>query len=201
MLLPFIEDYRAKLDFSTINEERRKIVQALVDYVQLKKDQKETINLNFVCTHNSRRSQFSQLWAKTAAFYYGIEMNSYSGGVEVTAFNERAVASIKRTGFKVGIEEGDNPIYKVYFAEEKQPLEMFSKVVEDEKNKVASFAAVMTCAHADENCPFIPNADARIPLRYEDPKAFDDTSKEAEMYDLRSLQIATELFYAFSKVK
>ena len=31
----------------------------------------------------------------------------------------------------------------------------------------------MVCDHADQNCPFIPGATARIPLRYKDPKEFD----------------------------
>jgi len=58
----------------------------------------------------------------------------------------------------------------------------------------------MTCDHADENCPFIPGTEQRIPVRYEDPKAFDNTPLEAEKYDERSVQIATEMFYVFSKI-
>ena len=58
----------------------------------------------------------------------------------------------------------------------------------------------MTCDHADENCPFIPGCDVRLPIRYEDPKAFDDTPLEAEKYDERSLQIANEMFYAFKNI-
>jgi arsenate reductase (thioredoxin) len=58
----------------------------------------------------------------------------------------------------------------------------------------------MTCSHADENCPFIPGAEARIPVRYEDPKAFDDTTEEAAQYDARSRQIASEMFFVFSRV-
>ena len=63
------------------------------------------------------------------------------------------------------------------------------------------FAAIMTCSHADENCPFIPGTEKRIPVRYEDPKSFDDTREESVMYDQRSMQIASEMFYVFSKVR
>jgi arsenate reductase (thioredoxin) len=63
------------------------------------------------------------------------------------------------------------------------------------------YAAVMTCSHADENCPFIPAAEVRIPVRYEDPKQFDNTPGEADRYDQRSLQIASEMFHVFSNVK
>ncbi|MDX5479857.1 MAG: protein-tyrosine-phosphatase, partial [Cyclobacteriaceae bacterium] len=151
--------------------------------------------------HNSRRSQFSQIWGKVAAAYHGIDINSYSGGVEVTAFNERAVASIKRFGFKVSKEGESNPKYFVFYSNDEDPIVTFSKVYDDAANALYGFAAVMTCSHADENCPFIPGAEARIPVRYEDPKAFDDTDQEAEMYDTRSLQIASELLYVFSRIK
>jgi arsenate reductase (thioredoxin) len=59
----------------------------------------------------------------------------------------------------------------------------------------------MTCAHADENCPFIPSSDRRIAVRYEDPKAFDDSPLEEAKYDERSLQIASEMFYVFRQIK
>ena len=59
----------------------------------------------------------------------------------------------------------------------------------------------MTCSHADENCPFIAGAEKRIPITYEDPKKFDNTPEQLAKYNERSLQIATELFYVFSKVK
>ena len=80
-------------------------------------------------------------------------------------------------------------------------VDSFSKVFDDSENQKGRYAAIMTCSHADDNCPFIPDAEVRLPIRYEDPKAFDDTAKEAEMYDTRSKQIATEQFYALSKIK
>jgi arsenate reductase len=184
-----------------IDEERIEVLQALIDYVQKKVDLNQEINLNFICTHNSRRSQFSQIWGKVAAAYHGIDINSYSGGVEVTAFNERAVASIKRFGFNLSSEGKENPKYFVFYSDDEDPIVAFSKVYDDPANAPKGFAAVMTCSHADQNCPFIPGAEARIPVRYEDPKAFDDTDQEAEMYDSRSLQIASEMLYVFSRIK
>lgn len=199
-LLSKLDDYVKSLDFGTIPTERKAVLQLLIDYVQAKKDKGETINLNFICTHNSRRSQFSQVWGKVAANYFGIEINSYSGGVEVTAFNERAVESIKRTGFDIISEGEGNPHYSIYYSKSEPPIIAFSKVFDDATNASSNFAAVMTCSHADENCPFIPGAEARLPIRYEDPKAFDDTPEESEKYDERSRQIATELFFVFSKI-
>lgn len=190
----------ASLPISEIPAERKVLLDEMAAYLQEKISTGKEIRLNFICTHNSRRSQFSQIWAQTAAAYYGIEAYNYSGGVEVTAFNPRAVAAIHRDGFKVSKKEGENPVYFVFYSEGKEPIVTFSKVFDDAVNATKEFAAVMTCDHADENCPFIPGAEIRFPLRYEDPKAFDDTPLEEKMYSERSRQIAAELFYLFEKV-
>lgn len=180
-----------------IPENRRVILSKLVDYIQNKLEIGQSPRLNFICTHNSRRSQFSQIWAQTAAALFSIDVECYSGGVELTAFNERAVASILRCGFKVDKKGEINPKYSVYYDTKSKPIVAFSKLFDDTPSP---FAAVMTCAHADENCPFIPAAECRIPVRYDDPKAFDDTALEAEKYDERSMQIASEMFYVFQNL-
>lgn len=200
-LYPTLQTYIEKAQALPIPEERKEVLQVLIDYIQNKVNQNQEINLNFICTHNSRRSQFSQIWGKVAAAYHDIYINSYSGGVEVTAFNERAISSIKRFGFKVSKEGNGNPKYFVFFSDDEDPIVTFSKVYDDAANAPKYFAAVMTCSHADENCPFIPGAEARIPVRYEDPKVFDDTDFEAEKYDERSLQIGSEMLYVFSQIK
>lgn len=184
-----------------IDKSRLAVLNQLIEYIQQKIDTQQPVRLNFICTHNSRRSQLSQIWAKTAAWVNGIDVETYSGGVEVTAFNERAVASCKRLGFEIeGDTSASNPKYWVKLDENTQ-IECFSKVYDDPANPNSGFAAVMTCSDADENCPFIPGAEARIPLRYEDPKAFDDTDLEAAKYDERSLQIASELLYIFHAIR
>ncbi len=184
-----------------ISEERKQVLQPLIDYIQSKKDAKAPIQLNFICTHNSRRSQFSQIWAAVAAHAFKVEVTALSGGVEVTAFNERAVNSLKRMGFIIQSNGGENPKYEVEYALQTDKLVMFSKLFDDEVNQVDKFAAVMTCDHADENCPFIPGTEQRISVQYLDPKAFDDTPEEADRYDERSYQIASEMFYVFSKIQ
>jgi arsenate reductase len=200
LFYPALANTIGNLPFAAISSERLQLLDEMVAYLLAKKRQGEEIRLNFICTHNSRRSQFSQIWAQTAAAYYGIEAFCYSGGVEVTEFNPRAVATIQRDGFKVVQKEGENPVYLVFYSEEEDPIVTFSKVVEDPVNATKDFAAVMTCDHADENCPFIPGAEKRFPLRFEDPKAFDDSPLEEKMYSERSHQIGAELFYLFEKV-
>lgn len=200
-LKPYVD--KVKEHTGIIPKERLPVLNSAIDYIVNKIKKDKAVKLIFICTHNSRRSQFSQIWAQTAAYYFDIpEVYCYSGGVEVTAFNERAVNAIKKAGFHVSKKEkGDNPYYFIHFSEEEDPITAFSKIYDDSINAQKEFAAVMTCADADENCPFIPGAEVRIPLRYEDPKAFDGTTQEEEKYAERSLQIASEMFYIFSRVK
>lgn len=183
-----------------LTKERINTLKLLVTFIQPKQNMLERVNLNFICTHNSRRSQFAQIWAQTAAYYYGIEVNCYSGGVEETAFNERAIASLRRAGFQISAKGYGNPKYTVSYTNDAAPLLMFSKLYDDAGNPKANFAAVMTCSHADENCPYIAGTEKRIPLLYDDPKEFDGTPEEVRKYDERSKQIAAELFYVFAQI-
>ena len=195
-LLERIHTLRATAPAAT----RLEVLQPLIAYIQAKVDANEPVRLNFICTHNSRRSLFSQIWAQTAADYFGVPVACISGGVEVTAFNERAVASTERSGFEVEQRSGPNPVYVVRHSPGGDGVCAFSKVFDDPANAGGPFAAVMTCAHADEHCPLIPDAEVRLPVRYEDPKAFDGTLEEADRYDERSDQIASEMLYVFSQI-
>jgi arsenate reductase len=198
---PKIKAFLDLLAFDELNTERKSVLKELIQYIQLKKNAGKVINLNFICTHNSRRSQFSQVWAQVVASFYDIDINSYSGGVEVTACNERTIDSLKRSGFEVFSKGDVNPHHHVKWGHTKNELTLFSKLFDDCSNPNENFAAVMTCSHADENCPYVTGCDARIPIRYEDPKSFDDTDEETKMYDVRSKQIATEMKFVFSQIK
>ena len=188
------------LDFESISEERYTVLNSLVSYLKESEIQKKVPKLNFICTHNSRRSQFSQLWCTVMSHFYNFPVKCFSGGTAVTACNERTVASLKRFGFDIeSTNNGENSIYVASISEEIQ-IELYSKLFDAQENPSEDFAAVMTCSDADESCPIIPGCNKRIPLRYEDPKLFDDTDLEETMYDKRSLQIAREMKYVFTKV-
>ena len=186
-----------------LNEGRQKSLDDLVGYLLHRLSQGEKASILFVCTHNSRRSQFSQVWGQFAADHFDLAVQCFSGGTEVTACNPRTIDSLHRSGLIIERKEqgDDNPRYLVSSAENEHCVELFSKVVDDPINPTDNFAAVMTCDHADKNCPTIFGADRRIPIRYEDPKAFDNSPQEAVMYDNRSRQIATEMFYVMKKTK
>jgi arsenate reductase (thioredoxin) len=189
--------------FDTIPDDRKKILKQLTEFVETKISKNEKIELIFICTHNSRRSHISQIWAQVAAAYYGIHnVVSYSGGTEATAFNPRAVQAMEQAGFKITkTSNAENPVYEVSFSENANDLIAFSKRYDSEENPQKGFAAIMTCSHADENCPVVFGMEKRISLPYDDPKDFDGTPQESSKYSERVMEIGAEIFYAFSQVK
>ncbi len=203
-LNPTVMNYiqQAQQGFGQIPDERKKQLKKLAQFVQTKIKFGEEAQLIFICTHNSRRSHMSQLWARVAADYYGVsDVCTFSGGTEATAFNPRAVAALERAGFTIEkTSEGDNPHYRVAYASDAPAQEAFSKKYDDAANPQKNFAAIMTCSQADANCPFVPGATLRIAIPYEDPKEAEGIPEEATRYDERSQQIATEMLYCFSQV-
>jgi len=199
-IYPDLKEKLQELRNYEISTQRKEILQALIEYIQKKKDAEERIQLNFICTHNSRRSQFGQIWAKAISEYYGIETKCFSGGTEETAFFKNSIDALQRAGFKIQAGNGQNPKVKVGYAEDAKDMICYSKVFDADENPSTNFAAVMTCSHADENCPFIPGSEARIALDYKDPKEFDDTPQAQEKYDERSDQIASEMIYVFENI-
>jgi len=203
MLFTEIKNTIDSFDYNQISDERKAILQLLVDYIQNKVNNKESIRLNLICTHNSRRSHLSQVWAQTAAAYYDIKnVSCYSGGTEATALFHMAAETLQNSGFKVKtISEGKNPVYSIKFASNEHPVIGFSKTYDDDFNPESEFAAIITCSQADGGCPVIAGAEKRIPITYEDPKVSDGTPEQKDVYLERSHQIGTEMFYVFSQIK
>jgi arsenate reductase len=203
MLYTEIENTIQSFDFKQISEERKTVLQPLVDFIQNKVDSKLEIRLNLICTHNSRRSHLSQVWAQTAAAHYDIKnVSCYSGGTEATALFPVVAETLEHSGFKVKtLSEDKNPVYSIKFSPNELPVIGFSKTYDDDFNPESEFAAIMTCSQADGGCPFIAGAEKRIPITFEDPKVSDGTAQQKEIYLERSLQIGTEMFYVFSQIK
>ncbi|MCG2430388.1 protein-tyrosine-phosphatase [Aequorivita xiaoshiensis] len=203
VLFSEIEKTISCLNIADITEERKISLQPLVDYIQLKVSNNESIRLNFICTHNSRRSHFAQIWAQAISYYFNLNnFFSYSAGTEATALYPKVVQTLATSGFQVRtLSEGKNPIYSIKYADNHHPIIGFSKKLEDDFNPKSNFAAIMTCDSANEACPFVSGAEIRIPITFEDPKVYDNTPLETKKYRERSLQIATELFYIFTQIK
>ena len=187
----------------SVPNERIAILLPLADYIQYKVNANEEIRLNFICTHNSRRSHLSQIWAQTMAFHFGIQnVYCYSGGTEATAMFPKVAETLANQGFQIQqLSQEQNPVYAVKFDGNEHPIICFSKTYFDAFNPKSNFAAIMTCSNADEGCPMVFGAEARFPIKYDDPKAFDGTQVMNEKYAERSLQIASELYFVFSQIK
>ncbi|KUY29637.1 arsenate-mycothiol transferase ArsC [Elizabethkingia ursingii] len=172
-----------------INEERKNVLLPLIGFIQKKRNDKQRININFICTHNSRRSHLSQIWAQAAAAYFNIpEVYCYSGGTEETALFPKVTETLKMQGFNIlKISEGSNPVYAIKYSTNILPVISFSKKYDHPFNPENLYAAVMTCSQADEACPFTAGAEVRIPITYEDPKISDNTLEQTQVYAERSL--------------
>lgn len=204
-MYPSIKTYCTELtgEFSAISKQRKELLEKISRYIAQKQIANKPANLVYICTHNSRRSHFGQVWAKVASVFYNInQVNTFSGGTEATAFNINAIDALKRVGFIIKpINNEKNSLYQVFYDNNEVPLECFSKIFNDPKNPQTEFAAIMTCGDAEENCPFIPGVELRVGTTYDDPKTFDNTPQQDEMYSERCRQIALETLYVFSKLK
>jgi len=203
-MFPQIQSHCDRLvqEFQSISEDRKMLLEKISNYIQVKKDSKQAIHLMFVCTHNSRRSHFGQIWASVAAHYYQItDVHTYSGGTEATAFHPNAIKALESSGFLVTPDsKSANASFTVHFSLEESTT-CFSKVYDDDFNPHSNFAAIMTCSDAEENCPFIPGVELRVGTTYDDPKAFDGSVQQDEKYLERSEQIALECLYVFSRIR
>ena len=202
MVLKKITETIQGIAVNSIPEGRKARLQSLIEYIQDKVTMGELINLNFICTHNSRRSHLAQIWAQTMACYFNIDqLFCFSGGTEATALYPSIKDTLERQGFEFEISSaGKNPHYHLLFSDDAPAIVAFSKKYDAPFNPSSNFAAIITCSHADENCPMIVGAEKRILMSYEDPKKYDNSSQEIEGYAACSIQIACEMYHVFSAI-
>ncbi len=189
-----------RTEFDLISDGHRLQLNELASLVQELRASDGIARLNFICTHNSRRSQFSQVWASIAAAKLGLDdIECFSGGTEVTACNPRTVAALQRSGVPlIQKTEGDNPLYSA--SSDSMAIECSSKLYDEPPNPASGYIAVMTCGNADKACQTVNGAAHRIVLRFDDPKVSDDTPEESRTYDDRCAQIAREMLYLMETV-
>ncbi|NND33379.1 MAG: protein-tyrosine-phosphatase [Saprospiraceae bacterium] len=202
-LFPDLEEFVKHADKASahLDQERIKLLGGLIQFVRRSLEDAGKVQLVFICTHNSRRSHFAQIWARVMSQYFGVSgVHTYSGGTEATAFNHRAVETLKNIGFSVIDPGGKNPHYQLSFSSDHEPLVAWSKTFDDPANPRTDFGAVMTCSDADENCPVVLGATKRISLHYQDPKESDGSPEEVATYKERCFQIATEMAYVMRQV-
>ncbi|MBI3879567.1 MAG: protein-tyrosine-phosphatase [Verrucomicrobia bacterium] len=189
-------------ELDRVHAERRAVLDAIAADITARLAAGKSAELTFICTHNSRRSHMSQIWAQTAACYYGLErVSAFSGGTDVTECNCRTVTAMRRAGFSIeDATTGDNPVYLVRYADDRPPIRAYSKLYSADANPKQDFIALMTCSVADKSCPIVKGAIARHAIHYADPRLCDDTPTETTAYNERCREIAREMFYIMAEV-
>src|SRR5688500_14632860 len=204
-LLPALGFYADQVagELDAVSDERKVVLGEIAASIAGRLEGGHDADLTFICTHNSRRSHMSQIWAQTAARYYGLDrVHAYSGGTRETCCNPRTITAMRRAGFTVeDATTGDNPVYLVYYADDRPPVRAYSKLYNTDDNPKEGFIALMTCSAADRSCPFVKGAVARFAIHYVDPKLCDDTPTEATAYNERCREIAREMFHIMSEVR
>lgn len=187
-------------DINTISDDRKKQLNNLIEFIRVRGQEK--VKLNFICTHNSRRSHLCQVWAQTMASLYGLtNVTSYSGGTEATAIYPQILSTLDEQGFSiVSLSSGVNPVVALKYSETENPIIAFSKKYDHPFNPVEDYAAIMVCSDAEQNCPMIPGRVSRIGITYQDPKVSDGTPQMQTIYLERSIEIGTEMKYVFLNV-
>lgn len=204
-LLPTLQTYVAEVakEVDSVPAERREVLDKIAASITAQLEAGNPARMTFICTHNSRRSHMSQIWAQTAAYFYGLRhVEAYSGGTEATACNCRTVAAMRRVGFDIeDATSGDNPLYLVRYASDRAPIRAYSKLYNADDNPARDFIALMTCSAADQSCPVVHGAIDRHAIHYADPRVCDDTPTETKAYNERCREIAREMFYIMSQVQ
>jgi len=98
---------------------------------------KEKLNVLFLCTGNSCRSQMAEGWTR---YLKGDLIEAYSAGIETHGLNLNAVKVMAEAGVDISNQKS-------------QHIDDFKDVKID--------VVVTVCGHAHESCPFFP-ADCKV---------------------------------------
>lgn len=184
------------------SQDRKPILEAIAQSFSQEND----LKVNFICTHNSRRSHFGEVLFRTAAHYYGLKnVYTFSGGTESTALFPEVAQSFARHGFKVlPIQAYNQQAYKIFIEnlekEDTTPV-LFSKKYDNEYNAQENYHAVMVCGSANESCPIVHGSKKRHSLMFVDPKKSDGELNQSHVYDNTLALIASELAFVARRVR
>jgi arsenate reductase (thioredoxin) len=190
------------LDIDKIPKKRKKLLLDIAGYLKQDCFNENRANIIFICTHNSRRSQLAQCWSIASSQYYNLKnINFFSGGMETTSFNRKALNALKRSGFIIDQKNQEAQVYLLKTSKTSDGQKFFSKRYDYKRNPQKKFLAIMTCSDADKKCPFVKGADKKIFLPYHDPRRSDGSDLEESIYDQSCYIIAQEMFYIMKKAR
>lgn len=186
-----------------ISLSRKNELDNLAELIVSEYDDYGEVDIIVICTKNSLRSQLGQLWIKSISQNYNLDFLSvYSGGTEVTSFDEKMVDALSEFGFTIEkLNEIKNPGYLISQSEDDKSTDvMFSKLYDDEFNPEYDFIAMIVCEEASKNCPVIEESSHRLVLPYDDVKKYNDTEQQNEKYKAKIEEIGREMMYMIKKV-
>ena len=137
----------------------------------------------FMCTHNSRRSQLSEVWANILSNRLNLKLSFFSAGTEKTKVYKEVIETLCRVGVDINKEGKLNLTSNT--------INIYSKTLDEIKED--KFIGIMNCSDAEKHCPLDPRSKKNIKLFYDDPKKYDRTTKESDEYDRTCRLIASEL--------
>ena len=200
-LKEYIKNILKNIDMGIEKNRKDKIVK-LAQIIKKNHEQQNIVKITFICTHNSRRSQFSQVWAYISALYFKLDfLEFYSGATEVDSVNLNVINALSNSGLKIEKTHKDKAIYLLKSLKKDKGISLYSKLYNSKLNPSKHFIAIMTCSDADQMCPVIKGADKRVSLPYPDPRVADNTGLEEEVYKQTCSIIAKEMFYLMKQLK
>jgi arsenate reductase len=116
------------------------------------------LNLMFLCTGNSCRSQMAEGWARVLGGQYGDDwLTVESAGIEAHGKNPRAITVMQEAGVDISGQES-------------------TRLTADMLQRADLVVSV--CGHADEHCPVLPAGTRKIHWPLDDPAKAQGTEDE-----------------------
>jgi len=115
---------------------------------------RETLNVLYLCTGNSCRSQIAEGWTRLLGDGW---VEAQSAGIEAHGKNPRAIAIMKEAGIDISGQE--------------------SMIISDEMIRRAD-VVVTVCGHADELCPVLPPGVKKVHWPLADPASATGTEEQ-----------------------
>lgn len=112
------------------------------------------LNVLFLCTGNSCRSQIAEGWLRALG---GSAVSAQSAGIEAHGKNPRAIAIMQEAGIDISGQE--------------------STIVTQDMIAAAD-VVVTVCGHADEQCPVLPSGVRKLHWPLSDPAKATGTAEE-----------------------
>lgn len=204
-LYPILNEYVRDFpkEFRKIPEDRRYRLNEIVYFLEEQHEDNNPWQLLFISTNQASVSQMAQVWAKTAAYYFGFtNLESYSGGLRPGIISVNMINTLEKAGFIVYKTSVDNiDVYRIKYSYNLEPIVSFPKKIDHVRNPNHDFMAVFVEENADINVQNIKGTYNRLLLKYEDPVGYDGSEQENMMYEEICKKVATEMFYVFSLLR